>query len=238
VELDIFALTAAAAVTGLVHTLLGPDHYLPFISMARARGWSLSRTLAITGACGVGHVVGSVGLGVVGILFGVALFEVEDVESTRGQIAGWLLLAFGIAYFAWGLHRAIRDRPHRHVHVHEDGVAHSHPHTHAAEHAHVHDHGPASRQSVTPWVLFIIFVLGPCEPLIPLFMYPAATGGVLEVGLVTAAFTAATLVTMLGVVTALYLGSRALRLGRFERYAHALGGVVIIACGIAVTAGL
>ena len=26
----------------------------------------------------------------------------------------------------------------------------------------------------TPWVLFLIFVFGPCEPLIPLVMYPAA----------------------------------------------------------------
>jgi hypothetical protein len=28
--------------------------------------------------------------------------------------------------------------------------------------------------NVTPWALFIIFILGPCEALIPLFMYPAA----------------------------------------------------------------
>jgi sulfite exporter TauE/SafE len=235
---DLLALTVAAAVTGMVHTLLGPDHTLPFIAMARARGWSLPRTLVITGACGVGHVLGSVGLGVIGILFGVALFELEGVESVRGDLAGWMLVAFGVAYFAWGLHRAIRNRPHRHVHLHEGGVVHAHQHTHADEHAHVHDQAPEPRQSITPWVLFTIFVLGPCEPLIPLFMYPAATSGVWEIVLVTAAFTATTLATMLAVVAALYLGSGVLRLGRFERYTHAVGGMVIIACGIAVTAGL
>ena len=34
------------------HTLLGPDHTLPFIVLARARGWSMARTLAITFVCG------------------------------------------------------------------------------------------------------------------------------------------------------------------------------------------
>ena len=42
-DLGILALTAATI--GFVHTVTGPDHYLPFIVIGRARRWSLGRTL-------------------------------------------------------------------------------------------------------------------------------------------------------------------------------------------------
>jgi len=48
-QLVILALTAASL--GFVHALLGPDHYLPFAFMARAGGWSRTKTLAVTLAC-------------------------------------------------------------------------------------------------------------------------------------------------------------------------------------------
>ncbi len=54
---------------------------------------------------------------------------------------------------------------------------HAHEHTHDGEHAHVHE---SESSSITPWVLFVIFVLGPCEPLIPLLMFPAASRGCLS----------------------------------------------------------
>ena len=59
---------------GLLHTLVGPDHYLPFIVMGRARKWSLGRTAWITTLCGIGHVGSSVLLGMIGIAAGIGLF--------------------------------------------------------------------------------------------------------------------------------------------------------------------
>ena len=38
-------LAATAAMIGVVHTLTGPDHYVPFVAMSRVGGWSLLRTL-------------------------------------------------------------------------------------------------------------------------------------------------------------------------------------------------
>ena len=60
-------LVIAAASIGFVHTLMGPDHYLPFIVIAKARRWSLARTTWITLLCGLGHVGSSVLLGALGI---------------------------------------------------------------------------------------------------------------------------------------------------------------------------
>lgn len=57
-ELTILTITAASI--GLFHTLLGPDHYLPFIVMAKAGKWSLFKTAWVTFLCGIGHVGSSI----------------------------------------------------------------------------------------------------------------------------------------------------------------------------------
>ena len=57
------AFAATAATIGFVHTVTGPDHYLPFVVIGRARNWRLKRTLGVTVLCGIGHVLGSVALG-------------------------------------------------------------------------------------------------------------------------------------------------------------------------------
>ena len=156
----VVVLAGTAATVGFVHTILGPDHYLPFIALSKARGWSAGRTLAVTAACGIGHVLSSIVLGLVGIGVGVALFRLEAIEAFRGEVAAWFLLAFGFTYFVWGLHRALRRKPHEHEHSHAGGEVHSHTHTHVDGHAHPHTTGA---RSLTPWVLFLIFVFGPCE---------------------------------------------------------------------------
>src|SRR5687767_6381683 len=121
---DLGALSAAAVSIAFVHTILGPDHYLPFAAMSRVGGWSIGKTAWITALCGVGHVLSSVILGFVGIAFGIVVLKLEHVEEIRGDLAGWLLLTFGLIYFSWGLARAIRNAPH--LHVHADGTVHMH----------------------------------------------------------------------------------------------------------------
>ena len=63
---DSIALLSVTAISiGFFHTLLGPDHYLPFIVLSQARNWSLKKTMIITFLCGLGHVLSSVILGLV-----------------------------------------------------------------------------------------------------------------------------------------------------------------------------
>jgi threonine/homoserine/homoserine lactone efflux protein len=87
-------------------------------------------------------------------------------------------------------------------------------------------------------VLFTIFLFGPCEPLLPLLMYPAATGGWWQVTLVVLVFALATLTAMLAAVAVGLAGARRFRFERLERYADALAGAAVAACGVAVTLGL
>ncbi len=233
-ELLVLVLTAASI--GCVHTLLGPDHYLPFIVMAKARRWSFAKALGVTSLCGLGHVASSVTLGAIGISIGVAVGNLELVESVRGDWAAWALIAFGVTYFAWGMKRAIKDRPHTHAHHHGDGIMHTHEHTHHHSHSHVHTapHGATSGFGLTPWALFVIFVLGPCEPLIPVLMYPAAAASWGGVIVVSAVFGLATLVTMTALVAAGLAGLRKVTLGPAARFSHAAAGGAVALSGSAI----
>ncbi len=231
---ELGVLAATAATIGFVHTLTGPDHYLPFIVIGKARNWSLRRTLSITALCGVGHVLGSVALGLVGIGLGLAVGELNIIEGMRGDIAAWLLISFGLIYAVWGLRKAQRDRPHEHAHQHSDGTAHTHHHSHHHEHSHVHDGGSGPGRSLTPWALFVIFVLGPCEPLIPILMYPAATSSYAGLFLVATIFAVVTIATMLLMVYLAQRGIRLIPLQRIERYTHVIAGTAILGSGLAI----
>ncbi len=231
-ENETMILLGTAISIGFFHTLFGPDHYLPFIAMAKARQWSLARTASITIACGLGHVLSSVILGFIGISFGIAVFKLEAVESLRGDFAAWLLLIFGFTYFIWGLHRAIRNKPHSHVHLHQESPAHEHEHCHTSGHEHVHQ--IPGKVNITPWILFTIFIFGPCEPLIPILMYPAAKGNMASVVMVTAAFGTVTIGTMLCLVMVLSRGLNLFPLFKLQKYSHAIAGFIIFVCGGAI----
>ena len=252
---EIWMLAGTAATLGLVHTVIGPDHYLPFIVIGRARNWTLRKTLFVSFLAGLGHILSSVVLGFVGIALGIAVARLEGVESARGGIAAWLLIGFGFAYFVWGMRWAWRGKPHIHAHLHDHEDAQVHPHgpdegphdpdhEHVHQHAHTHTHERAEhahphgevpkKANITPWVLFTIFVFGPCEPLIPLVMYPAARHSTAGVVLVAAAFGVVTIATMLVIIAAASLGASFVRLGKLERYSHALAGLVIFISGLAV----
>ncbi|MFC1572500.1 sulfite exporter TauE/SafE family protein [Candidatus Eisenbacteria bacterium] len=232
---QLLILLGSAAAIGAVHTLLGPDHYVPFITLSKAREWSLVKTAWITILCGLGHVAGSVILGIIGIAAGITLRNIEVLEAARGDIAAWMLTAFGLVYATWGLVRAVRNKPHTHHHAHLDGTEHEHAHNHHGEHLHPHNE---RRKSLTPWILFTIFVFGPCEPLIPLLMYPAATENVGGAILVAGVFSVVTIGTMTTVVLLSRFGLGFVVAPRLARYGHALAGATIFLSGVAIHCGL
>ncbi|EKE01198.1 MAG: hypothetical protein ACD_21C00194G0002 [uncultured bacterium] len=226
-------LLLSALSVGFIHTLLGPDHYIPFIVLAKTRGWSITKTVIITTLCGIGHVLSAVLLGVVAISIGITLNKLNFIESFRGEVAAWLLIGFGFAYLLWGIRTAIKNKKHIHFHAHADGTAHAHNHGDSAGHTHFYP--KKSMKELTPWILFIIFVLGPCEPLIPLIMYPAIQDSVLNVFLVTLVFGLATLFVMLSMVLASVYGAKKLvHAPIFERYGNAMAGTIICGCGLAI----
>jgi len=180
-------------------------------------------------------------LGFIGIGVGVALERLEWIEATRGSLAAWLLIGFGALYATRAWIRLQRKKPHVHRHAH--GQAHGHAREHTIEHSHEHDHSSpehmhphesGTQSVVTVWALFIVFAFGPCEPLIPLLMAPAALHNWAWVALVSVVFGAVTIAVMLAVVTVGYLGLSRVRLNWAERHADLLAGVAIACSGLAI----
>lgn len=239
---ELLTLCGTAAGIGFFHTILGPDHYLPFIAMSKARDWSAIKTSWVTFLCGLGHVSASILLGAIAIAIGSAadkmlLGKLVWIESFRGDIAAWMLISFGLVYLIWGIRQAIRNRPHTHSHLHGRGSAHTHNHTHKKTHSHVHD--SKAKTNITPWILFTIFVFGPCEALIPVLMFPAVRQMNIWAAVpVAATFGVVTIATMMAVVGVMSFGLNLLPISRLGRFSHALAGGTILACGIAIHAGL
>jgi nickel/cobalt exporter len=209
-ELQVLCLTAATI--GFVHTLLGPDHYLPFLVIGKARNWPLSKIIGLTFLCGIAHVLSSVALGYLGIALQWKIGELVNFESFRGNLAAWALITFGLLYALWGIRHWYRKR---------------------SDHNH-DDHFNAKGKTLTPWVLIIIFVLGPCEPLIPILMYPAANVNILSMVIVTGIFAFVTISTMVLIVAFPSFLLRNVKLGSLALFSHALAGFVIFLSGLAI----
>jgi nickel/cobalt transporter (NicO) family protein len=226
-------LVTTAASIALLHTAIGVDHTLPFVALGRSRGWSLPRTLQVTALCGLGHVGSSLLLAAVGIGLGVTLERLQWLQTWRGSVAAWLLIGFGSWLLVRALWRSLRGKVHVHAHAHDDGRVHSHAHAHDQV-AHRHPH--LARGSATVWTLFLLFAFGPCEPLIPLLMAPAAAHQWGLLALVAAVFAVVTVGTMLALVAAGSVGLRPVSTRGLERHADALAGATIALSGVAVQA--
>jgi nickel/cobalt exporter len=242
------ALVAAALTLGSFHTL-APDHWLPFAALARAERWSRVRTVVVTAFCGLGHVTVSMTLGLASLFFGLRVLETfgRRLES----VGGILLIGFGVAYGAWGLHRSMRSRWHDH--------GHSHPHWHGSHYrqrgtpapcatgsndgagAHLgesvsdHVHADPNEGRITAWSLFLLFSADPCVAVIPL-MFAAAPLGWLSTLAVVVAYEVATIGTMIVLVLPARAAASVVRGAWVDRYSDALAGGVIAAIGLIVLA--
>ena len=231
-ELVIMIISAASV--AFLHTLLGPDHYVPFIAMAKARNWSLKKTLRMVLLCGAGHLIGSVALGVLGIAASIELTRLVSIESQREELASWGLCIVGALYCVWGLRHAYRHRTRADSGWHNHGGgSHYHEHLHTGN-IHVMPTEAPPTGSITPWAIFVVFVLGPCEPLIPILMFPAATKSVSAIFWVTGVFAVVTVATMLATVAIGQIGIERLRIQTLSRFGHTSAGAAMLGCGIGI----
>ena len=212
-------LLLTAFLTAVIHTITGPDHYLPFIAIAKSRSMSLRRTMLWTLVCGIGHILSALIIAIVFVYVSDLITEeyLEVIENNRSNIAAYTLIGLGGAYMFFAL---------RHRYLHRHHIGHR-----------LAQHDRRGQRSISVWVIFIIFVLGPCEALLPV-LTAASVVGVDAVILSTVIFSVATIATMLLAVSFGYLGISALRFNRLEEYSHELAGSAVMCCGVAMLCGL
>ena len=205
-------LAAAAVSVGSLHSL-APDHWVPFTALARAQGWSASRTAGVTFLCGFGHVTVSALLGLAALLLGRGLLLA--LGQRMEALAGLLLAGFGLIYGVWGLRRVTGRKLHGHPHSHYD---------------HVHDPSRATALS-----LFLLFSADPCVAVIPL-LFAAAPLGAGPCAAIVVLYEAATIGTMVLLVLPARAGAVRLRLAWLDHWGDVVAGGIITATGLAVTA--
>ncbi|MEW5807669.1 MAG: hypothetical protein AB1756_10045 [Acidobacteriota bacterium] len=204
-------IVAASTISIAFFHALAPDHWMPFIMIGRAQKWLTTKLIWVTFLSGIGHVASSIVIGGIGLFLGFSLSSVEGWESSRGSIAILLLIGFGVAYALWGLKHARKHR-HKHSDIFDDET---------------------KQRTVTVWTIFALFVLGPCEPLIPL-MFLASKYGWSGVLWITFLFSIVTIAMMIGQTLLGYSGFNLVKLGTLDHYSHSIAGVVIALTGTMV----
>jgi nickel/cobalt transporter (NicO) family protein len=221
--MDLAAFLTLAA-TGLsvafIHAAI-PTHWLPFVVVARAQGWSRGRTLAIVTLCSGGHLLVMTAIGLALAWFGLQIDE-HWVE-TFPYLAGGALIAIGLLILV----RHWRGWTHGHGEWIEGHCQH--------DHGHEHHHEPAKPVARTSdWAaisgLFTMLTFSPCEGLLPVYLAGVqfGWGGVtlLSVLLAAGTWTAMLLFTWLTL-----LGVERVRFKWLEKCEAQVLGTLLILCG-------
>jgi nickel/cobalt transporter (NicO) family protein len=213
-----------------------PTHWLPFVLVARARGWSRRKALLVLALAGVGHVGLMTLLGLAIAWFGFRLDE--TMGPAFPWIAGGLLLVFAL-FYAWRQWTGA-------------GICHHHPpggHHQAGEecavpHEHSHwqeelEESPLVAPTSGDWTavtgLFVMLTLSPCEGFLPIYLSGVRFGWpgfiLLSGILAVATFTAMAVFTWFALV-----GFEKFRLKFFERYEAGLLAGLFAVLGVLVVA--
>lgn len=224
-------LVSSAVATAAFHTLI-PDHWLPFVLIGRARGWSTGRVASISGLSASIHTALSVVLGLVTLRLGLAAGRLagERIEMASGI----LLVAFGVVYALWSWKKGGHFHPGGHL-------LHAHEHAHACDgeeghggdtHLHYHADDALIRGTDRSGLYLAAIVgLNPCVLILPL-MVAAGPHGALAVAWVTGAYALTTIVLMVALSVIGVAGARRIPVPGAARYMEPASGLLIAATGI------
>ena len=226
---------ATLAVTGFTvafsHAAI-PTHWLPFVLVARARGWRAGKAMGVALAAGLGHVLLTSLLGLVIAWLGFTLGE--HFGDWFKRIAGGALILVAV-YFAV---QQLRGAGLRHHHLpgghHRPGERCGHE-AEASHMEHELRESPLVQPKTSDWAaisgLFVMLTLSPCEAFLPVYLAGVEFGwtgffvlsGILAVG---------TLGGMALFTWLIWYGLERVDLKRFERYEAGLLALVFGALGL------
>ena len=198
-------LLVSAFMVGALHAL-APDHWFPFVMIAKAQKWSPRQHAAAVFLGGLAHVLSAFLIGLGGIFFlRISLNQMTQWENTRAGVFSFLLIGFGLAYLVWAVKRWNTTR------------------------LEVDD----KTRSASRGFLLLLLVFGPCEPLIP-FMFLGVPHGWTELAALLLVFSFATIGTMLITTQCVARGLSLWKAPSLERFSHVFAGSAIILTGIVV----
>lgn len=227
---SLLLLTAAA--TAAFHTLI-PDHWLPFVLVGRARGWSARTTAAVSGLSALVHTLLSVALGCGALLLGQSIAHAVGERLERGS--GLLLVVFGAAYAFWAWRKGGHFHPGGGLLHGTDEPEHCDGHEGPASIEHLHYHaddawiGKEAGKGAIP--LALIVGLNPCVLVLPI-MVATADQGAGALALVTMAYSITTIALMVGLSVAGVVGFRRFPVPPVARHMETASGLLIAVVGL------
>jgi hypothetical protein len=227
---SLIVLLLAGASVAIFHAIL-PDHWMPIALVARAQRWSTGRTTRVALWTGIGHVLGSIALGVIVIALGYGL---KGILRLEGPIVGIVLVLTGVGLFLWSLRHPGHHHPHgaedhTQEHDHEHSAdAHGHPHP---GHTHDHDHHD-NRRSRGAWLIPAGIAASPDPTILPVFLAAIAVNIRTAIE-VLAVYSLVTIVAMVGLTLAAVWGGYQVKWNWLERHANHVTAAVLVALGIA-----
>ncbi|RRB03959.1 hypothetical protein [Larkinella rosea] len=198
----LFNLLIGSILLGAVHAAI-PNHWLPVALIGRSENWSMRETLGVAALSGFFHTLSTVILGVLIGAIGVELSE--QLESQTRWIASLILIFMGLVYFA----------------VHN-------PHS-------AHEHVPKglsgrSKRAIVG-TLALAMLLSPCLE-IETFFFTAGTLGWPAIVTLSVAYTAITILCMVGLTALSFRGLARLQWHWLEHHEKQITGGILIALGI------
>ena len=239
----VWMLLLAAAGVAILHAIL-PDHWVPLAVIGRAERWSLPRTGKIAAWTGVGHVAGSLALGVILILVGLGIGSIIRAE---GWIVGVILIATGIGFYLWGRFRgSIHSHDHEHHHHHGTVAAHDHDdaddghdkhhdekdeeHEHGG-HGHEHHYHHKPNRGVS-WLIPAGIAASPDPTILPIFL-AAATLGIIPAIEVVVLYSLVTIASITLLTVLATAGGYQVEWPWLEASAEKVTALVLILMGVA-----
>lgn len=200
----ILSLLGGGFVAASLHAAL-PTHWLPFVLVGRAQGWTLRRVAMVVVAAALAHVAVTAVFGALVVVAGVALDR--WVHGVLPHLSAALLFLFGAFYLARYWHRtAVPDCK---------GCEHDEPKV-------------SDKAAVLG--LIALMAASPGEVLLPLYLTSATHGVALFLSL-TAGFALGTIAGMLVLTSLAMAGYSVLRLERWARYEGVVLGASLIVLG-------
>lgn len=225
-------LIMTAGATALFHTLI-PDHWLPFVLVARAQRWSLRKTFATTLISAVFHITLSLGLGVAALYVGKEFLV--SVGERIEAFAGWTVAFFGVVYTLYFL---VGGGQHQHYFP---GHGEHHPvEDYHGDRGDTEGAGPSRPHILNrhlgdrPWgalALAAVVGLNPCVLAIPVVFATIAEGLWARLAVMTS-FALTSVVVLVTASVAGYHGLRQVRLGFLNRYGEVVSGLLLTFIGL------
>lgn len=185
----------------LLHTLI-PSHWLCFVLVGRAQGWTRGKMLTVTAVAGLIHVVANVSLGAALAAAGRELME-KKYEPLLTQVSAGILILLGVIYLG----------------------------AHALHAGHHHEQDKSVTGKAAVLALSFSLAISPCSAAIILTIVPIAGAGWTTILAISAVLLVTTVGVMLLLVGLTSLGIERLQFAVFEKYEKLILGLVLCAVG-------